>query len=94
MYVQGFECEANPMTSSQRNTRKKGSAPVSASTLPELDLTAEKPAERKEPAQNPVTDKKPDVKAFVRAEYGIDANCTSIPRLLYAILCAIVRWRG
>ena len=30
---------------------------------------------------------------YVRDKYGIAPNCTNVPRLLYAILCEVVRGR-
>jgi len=30
---------------------------------------------------------------IIREEYGIEPNCTNVPRLLYAILCEVARGR-
>ena len=30
---------------------------------------------------------------YISSQYGIEPNCTNVPRLLYAILCEVVRGR-
>lgn len=66
-------------------------SPAPSTTPPE----EEKAAERTETS---VTDASPIPPApspadYIARTYGIEPNCTNVPRLLYAILCEVVRRR-
>ena len=52
----------------------------------------EKAAERTESALTGIS-AAPSFADIIRDEYGIEPNCTNVPRLLYAILCEVVRGR-
>ena len=66
-------------------------SPASSTTPPD----EEKAAERTEsplsgvPAVHPA----PSPADYISEKYGIEPNCTNVPRLLYAILCEVVRGR-
>ena len=89
-----------------RNTRKKGSAPVSTATLPEITLPTEKDAEEPVLPQEsaiaaesvetqPEAESAPkkSVEEVIFDEYGLDKEVSNMPRLLFAILCELVRRR-
>lgn len=99
MYVQGFEARRTRMANS-RNTRKKGSLPVSSDALPGITLSTNNGAEAtvlpKESAD--ATDwaepaPKKSVEEIIFDEYGLDKEVSNMPRLLFAILCELVRRR-
>lgn len=79
-----------------RNQRRRAQealfSPAPSSTAPPEE---EKAAERTE---TPETDVLPIPSAsspadYISSQYGIEPNCTNVPRLLYAILCEVVRGR-
>lgn len=83
-----------------RNTRKKGSLPVSSETLTGITLPtnndAEAPVLPKGSAD--ATDSaelapKKSVEEIIFDEYGLDKEVSNMPRLLFAILCELVRRR-
>ena len=63
-------------------------APAPSTTPPDK----EKAAERTESALNAVP-AAPSPADIIQTEYGIEPNCTNVPRLLYALLCETVRRR-
>ena len=57
--------------------------------------TPKKAPARKVEAPKPSTTPKPKTpEQIIADEYGIDAGCIIIPRLLYCILCELVRGRS
>ena len=66
-------------------------SPAPSNTPPD----EEKAAERTESPLSGVPDvlPAPSPADYVRDKYGIAPNCTNVPRLLYAILCEVVRGR-
>ena len=80
---------ANPMARNQRRRAQEALfSPVPSTTPPE----EEKAAERTETALNAVP-AAPSPADYISEKYGIAPNCTNVPRLLYAILCEVVRGR-
>lgn len=75
-----------------RNQRRRAQealfSPAPSTTPPD----EEKAVERMESALNAVP-AAPSPADIIRDEYGIAPNCTNVPRLLYAILCEVVRGR-
>ena len=66
-------------------------SPAPSTTPPEEEKSAER-------TETPLTDVSPIPHApspadYVSEKYGIAPNCTNVPRLLYAILCEVVRGR-
>jgi hypothetical protein len=56
----------------------------------------EKAAERTETTETDVpaaVPAAPSPAEYIARTYGIEPNCTNVPRLLYAILCEVVRGR-
>jgi len=83
---------ANPMARNQRRRAQEALFSPEPSTIPPDE---EKAAERTE---TPETDVSPIPPAsspadYISSRYGIEQNCTNVPRLLYAILCEVVRGR-
>ena len=66
-------------------------SPAPSTTPPE----EEKAAERTETPETDVLPIPPASShaAYISNQYGIEPNCTNVPRLLYAILCEVVRGR-
>jgi hypothetical protein len=63
------------------------------STIPPEE---EKAAERTETPETDVPAAVPAAPSpadYIARTYGIEPNCTNVPRLLYAILCEVVRGR-
>ena len=77
------------MARNQRRRAQEALFPPAPSTTPPDE---EKAAERTESALNAVP-AAPSPADIIRDEYGIAPNCTNVPRLLYAILCEVVRGR-
>ena len=79
-----------------RNQRRRAQealfSPAPSTTPPEEEKAAER-------TETPVTDVSPITPApspaeYIARTYGIEPNCTNVPRLLYAILCEVVRGRN
>lgn len=67
-------------------------SPAPSTTPPEEEKAAER-------TETPETDVLPIPPAsspadYISEKYGIAPNCTNVPRLLYAILCEVVRGRA
>ena len=94
MHVKGVRkvARANPMARNQRRRAQEDLFPPAPSTTPPDE---EKAAERTESPLSGVTDvpPAPSPADYVAEKYGIAPNCTNVPRLLYAILCEVVRGR-
>lgn len=80
------------MARNQRRHAQEALFPPAPSTTPpeeekaaELTETPEKDVPAVPPAPSPAD--------YVADKYGIAPNCTNVPRLLYAILCEVVRGR-
>ena len=94
MHVKGVRkvARANPMARNQRRRAQEALfSPAPSTTPPEEEKAAER-------TETPETDVLPIPPApspadYVRDKYGIAPNCTNVPRLLYAILCEVVRGR-
>jgi hypothetical protein len=79
-----------------RNQRRRAQEALFSPAPSTIPPEAEKAAERTEtpltgvpaavPAPSPVD--------YISRTYGIETNCTNVPRLLYAILCEVVRGRA
>lgn len=89
-----------------RNTRKKGSLPVSSDTLTGITLPTNNDAEAPilpkgsadatdsaELAESSEPALKKSVEEIIFDEYGLDKEVSNMPRLLFAILCELVRRR-
>ena len=69
--------------------------PAPSTTPPE----EEKAAERTETPETDVSSVDDDkdaiyaIEGYISRIHGIEPNCTNVPRLLYAILCEVVRGR-
>lgn len=94
MHVKGVReaARANPMARNQRRRAQEALFSPAPSTTPPDE---EKAAERTE---TPETDVQPIAPAsspadYISRQYGIEPNYTNVPRLLYAILCEVVRSR-
>ena len=78
-----------------RNQRRRAQealfSPAPSTTPPD----EEKAAERTETPETGVSTipPAPSPADYVAEKYGIGHNCTNVPRLLYAILCEVVRGR-
>lgn len=76
-----------------RNQRRRAQealfAPAPSTTPPE----EEKAVERTETKETDVSQipPAPSPADYIARAYGIEPNCTNVPRLLYAILCEVVR---
>ena len=94
MYVKGVSkvARANPMARNQRRRAQEALFSPAPSTTPPDE---EKAAERTETPETdvPAVPAEPSPADYVRDKYGIAPNCTNVPRLLYAILCEVVRGR-
>ena len=83
---------ANPMARNQRRRAQEALfSPAPSTTPPEEEKAAER-------TETPETDVQPVAPApspadYISEKYGIAPNCTNVPRLLYAILCEVVRGR-
>ena len=95
MHVKGVRevARANPMARNQRRRAQEALfSPAPSTTPPEEEKAAER-------TETPVTDVPAAVPAapspadYISRTYGIEPNCTNVPRLLYAILCEVVRGR-
>ena len=75
-----------------RNQRRRAQealfSPAPSTTPPE----EEKAVERTETPEKPIPSV-PSPADYISEKYGIEPNCTNVPRLLYAILCEVVRGR-
>ena len=67
-------------------------SPAPSTTPPEEEKAAER-TETPETGVLPIPPA-PSPSDYVSRQYGIEPNCTNVPRLLYAILCEVVRGRG
>lgn len=78
-----------------RNQRRRAQealfSPAPSTTPPD----EEKAAERTETPETGVLPIPPASSPadYIFNQYGIEPNCTNVPRLLYAILCEVVRGR-
>ena len=94
MHVKGVRkvARANPMARNQRRRAQEALfSPAPSTTPPEEEKAAER-------TETPETDVLPIPPApspadYISEKYGIAPNCTNVPRLLYAILCEVVRGR-
>lgn len=80
----------------RRNSRRSAQEALFAPSPTTTPHGKEKTAER---AETPETGAQPVDLAkspadIIRDEYDIAQNCTNVPRLLYAILCEMVRRRA
>ena len=75
----------------RRRAREALFSPDPSNTPPE----EEKAAERTETPETDVLSVAPASSPadYISEKYGIEPNCTNVPRLLYAILCEVVRGR-
>lgn len=83
-----------------RNQRRRAQealfSPAPSTTPPE----EEKAAERTETPETDVPHVDDDkdaiyaIEGYISRVHGIEPNCTNVPRLLYAILCEVVRGRA
>jgi len=79
-----------------RNQRRRAQealfSPDPSTTPPDEEKAAERTEtpETDVPAAVPVA---PSTADYISRKYGIEPNCTNVPRLLYAILCEVVRGR-
>ena len=77
-----------------RNQRRRAQealfSPAQSTTPPEEEKAAEltETPETGAPAAVPAAHSPAD---YIARTYGIEPNCTNVPRLLYAILCEVVR---
>ena len=80
------------MARNQRRRVQEALFPPAPSTTPPDE---EKAAERTETAETGVSQipHAPSPADYVSEKYGIAPNCTNVPRLLYAILCEVVKGR-
>ena len=80
------------MARNQRRRAQEALFPPAPSTTPPDE---EKAAERTETPETDVSTIPPEPSPadYVAEKYGIAPNCTNVPRLLYAILCEVVRGR-
>ena len=75
----------------RRRTQEALFSPAPSTTPPEEEKAAER-------TETPETDVLPIPPAsspadYISNQYDIKPNCTNVPRLLYAILCEVVRGR-
>lgn len=82
-----------------RNQRRRAQealfSPAPSTTPPDEEKAAER-TETPETDALPVDDDKETIYAiggYISRVHGIEPNCTNVPRLLYAILCEVVRGR-
>ena len=81
-----------------RNQRRRAQealfSPAPSTTPPDEEKDAERTETPEKPIPGFIADKifGPGLEHIVR-QYGIEPNCTNVPRLLYAILCEVVRGR-
>ncbi len=82
-----------------RNQRRRAQealfSPAPSTTPPEEEKAAER-TETPETDVPSVDDDKETIYAiggYISRVHGIEPNCTNVPRLLYAILCEVVRGR-
>ena len=75
----------------RRRTQEALFSPAPSTTPPEEEKAAERTetTETDAPAAVPAT----SPAEYIARAYGIEPNCTNVPRLLYAILCEVVRGR-
>jgi len=79
-----------------RNQRRRAQealfSPDPSTTQPDEEKAVERTEtpETDVPAAVPVA---PSTADYISRTYGIEPNCTNVPRLLYAILCETVRGR-
>ena len=80
------------MARNQRRRAQEALFSPAPSTIPPEE---EKAAERTESPLSgvPAVPPAPSPADYVAEKYGIALNCTNVPRLLYAILCEVVRGR-
>ena len=94
MHVKGVRkvARANPMARNQRRRAQEALFSPAPSTTPPEE---EKAAERTETPETdvPPISPTPSPADYISSQYGIEPNCTNVPRLLYAILCEVVRGR-
>ena len=92
MHVKGVRkvARANPMARNQRRRAQEALFSPAPSTTPPEE---EKAAERTETPETGVSTipPAPSPADYISEKYGIAPNCTNVPRLLYAILCEVVR---
>jgi hypothetical protein len=94
MHVKGVRkvARANPMARNQHRRAQEALFSPAPSTIPPEEKKA---AERTETPETDVSPIAPDPSPadYISRQYGIVPNCTNVPRLLYAILCEVVRGR-
>ena len=80
------------MAKNQRRRAQEALFSPATSTTPPDE---EKAAERTETPETDVSTIPPEPSPadYISEKYGIEPNCTNVPRLLYAILCEVVRGR-
>ena len=66
-------------------------SPAPSTTPPDEEKAAER-TETPETGVSPIPPE-PSTADYISEKYGIEPNCTNVPRLLYAILCEVVRGR-
>lgn len=95
MHVKGVRkvARANPMARNQSRRAQEALFSPDPSTIPPDEKKA---AERTETPLTDVPTITPDPSPadYIARTYGIEPNCTNVPRLLYAILCEVVRGRA
>lgn len=82
------------MARNQRRRAKEALFSPAPSTIPPEE---EKAAERTETSETDVPAAVPAAPSpadYISEKYEIEPNCTNVPRLLYAILCEVVRGRA
>ena len=80
------------MARNQRRRVQEALFPPAPSTTPPDE---EKAAERTETPETDVSPIPPEPSPadYIASQYDIGPNCTNVPRILYAILCEVVRGR-
>lgn len=99
---------ANPMARNQRRRVQEALfSPAQSTTPPEEEKAAERTETPKTDIRSTLmslcidqavgecedSDDKASLEEHIARQYGIEPNCTNVPRILYAILCEVVRGR-
>ena len=80
------------MARNQRRRAQEALFSPAPSTIPPEEENAAERTETPETDVPPIPPA-PSPADYISEKYGIAPNCTNVPRLLYAILCEVVRGR-
>ena len=80
------------MARNQRRRAQEALFSPAPSTIPPEEEKAVERTETPETGVSPIPTA-PSPADYISEKYGIEPNCTNVPRLLYAILCEVVRGR-